>query len=327
MTVRPLGWRDIPTLRRYRQQSIFLNSNLLLTRGPLLVQGALLSSIAPGMGIFTGVYNDKKPKEPPLIGQFIHNLSSQFAHLTFLAPQDMLETTGSSVLLDYLVWMSGERGALRLLADVDEASGAFESMRKNGFAIYTRQRVWQSPAQAAFQKPEGKRPSHWRAVQDKDTQAIRSLYHSLVPGLVQQVEPFLAKRTRGLVLYQNDDLLAYVELKYGHRGVWVQPFVHPDTENISGLLTSLLINIPNRPSRPLYLCVRSYQSWLEMAIEELGAQAGPRQAVMVRHLALQQKVEHGYGIPALEGGRPEVTTPFVRQIHDTSSNNGSNAVS
>ena len=38
--------------------------------------------------------------------------------------------------------LSGERGALRLLADVDEQTLAFEALRKCGFAIYNRQRVW-----------------------------------------------------------------------------------------------------------------------------------------------------------------------------------------
>ena len=31
--------------------------------------------------------------------------------------------------------------------------------------------------------------------------------------------------------------------------------------------------------------MRSYQAWLETVLEDLGAEAGPRQAVMVRRLA------------------------------------------
>jgi hypothetical protein len=34
----------------------------------------------------------------------------------------------------------------------------------------------------------------------------------------------------------------------------------------------------------VYVCVRSYQAWLETALEDLGAEPGPRQAVMVRRL-------------------------------------------
>jgi hypothetical protein len=322
MIVRPFDWRDIPALQRYRQSSVFLDSALLFTRGPLSVPGALLSYLAPSMGIFTGAVDGNGEGEQPMvehpmtgqpiigqpiIGQFIHPLGSPFAHLTFLAPDTALETTAVSALLDYLVTLSGERGALRLLADVDECSVAFETLRRNNFAIYTRQHVWQlvSPLLNKAQ------PKTWRTAHSRDALAIRSLYNNLVPGLVQQVEPFVAQRPQGVVYYKKDELLAYVELKYGHRGIWAQPFVHPNAENIAAFFVDLLQKVPNRRSRPVYICVRSYQSWLESAIEELGAEAGPRQAVMVKHMAIQQKVTHSVALPALEGGQAEISAPLA----------------
>ena len=74
----------------------------------------------------------------------------------------------------------------------------------------------------------------------------------------------------------------------------------------------LLSKVPNRRSRPVYICVRSYQSWLETAIEDLGAEAGPRQAVMAKQLVSQQKASRAFAIPALEGGQPEITAPIAR---------------
>jgi len=42
----------------------------------------------------------------------------------------------------------------------------------------------------------------------------------------------------------------------------------------------------------VYLCVRSYQAWLEPVLEDLGAHAAAqRQAVMVKHLARFLKAE------------------------------------
>jgi len=61
----------------------------------------------------------------------------------------------------------------------------------------------------------------------------------------------------------------------------------------------------------VYICVRSYQSWLEPAIEELGAEAGPRQAVLVKHLSSLQKSPRMLAVPALEGGQTEVTASMV----------------
>jgi hypothetical protein len=304
MTVRHFDWRDLPSLHRWRQQSIFLDSSLVLTRGAMIMSGALVSYLAPSTGVFTAISDGNGSA---LIGQIIHISGSPFSHLTFLTPDTALESPNLPALLDFLVSISGERGALRLLADVDEHSAIFEAMRGASFAIYARQRIWQLTGQGIGRT----RPQAWRAARRSDEPAIRNLYNNLVPGLVQQVEPFPGRRPSGMVLYEKDDLLAFVELKYGSRGIWAQPFIHPDAEDVMEQLIDLIHKIPSRRSRPLYICIRSYQSWLEPTLEDIGAEAGPRQAVMVKHLALAQKAAWSYALPALEGGHPEITASIV----------------
>lgn len=308
MTVRPFDWRDLPALYRYRHQSVFLDSALVLTRGAQLVPGAIFSYLAPAMGIFTGVSNGRDCAYP-LIGQTMHLSGAQTAHLTFLTPTPALELPVLAPLLDYLIAVAGSRGAFRLLAEVDEQSLGYEALRQSSFAIYSRQRLWQLTALGG---KESSPAALWRPTNGKDTLAVRLLYNNLVPGLVQQVEPFPEQGPRGLIYQQGDDLLGYIELKYGHRGIWVQPFLHPDVQDVAEKLVDLFENLPNRRSRPIYICVRSYQSWLESALEDLGAEAGPRQAVMVKHLAVPQKASRAFALPALEGGHPEVSAPIAR---------------
>ena len=305
MTVRPFDWRDLPTLVRYREDSVFLDSVLVLTRGSFIVPGALLSYLAPAMGVFTCIATDDE--DQALVGQFMHVTGSPFAHLTFLTPYSALEMAGAPALLDYIVQMSGERGAWRLLADVDEQSLAFEALRMNSFAINARQRIWK-----IFDRDQkDAAPDLWQTATSQDLIAIRGLYNNLVPALVQQSEPFTTQRPRGVVHYHRGEMLAYVEFKFGHRGVWAQPFVHPDTEDVSGLMVELLQKIPNQRTRPVYICVRSYQAWLEPILEEIGAEAGPRQAVMVKQLVQQQKAGRVFSLPALETGQPKASTPMV----------------
>jgi hypothetical protein len=197
---------------------------------------------------------------------------------------------------------------LRLLADVDEHSQVIEALHLNGFAIYSRQRIWQLTGQPVGDASQG----DWRRVTSQDLNAIRSLYNNLVPALVQQAESFAPQRPHGMVLCKEGELVAFVEIRSGPRGIWVQPFVHPDEEQVRERFVDLILNLPNRRSRPVYLCVRSYQSWLETAIEELGAEAGPRQALMVKHLAIAQKSARAFALPALEGGHPEISAPITR---------------
>lgn len=310
MSVRPFDWRDLPALRRCKSQSVFLHSSLVLTRGPLLVPGALFSYLVPAAGVFTCVREGEKDDDNPetLIGQFIHISGSQFARLTFLTPDSALRSAAVASLLEYMAKLCGERAAFRMLADVDEQTAAFDALRRGGFGIFARQRVWR-----IGELPSGEdKENAWRSARSQDVVPIRLLYNSLVPGMVQQVEPFESEHPRGVVHYQKGELLAYVEFKYGHRGIWVQPFVHPDAEHIPERFFDLLHKIPNRLSRPIYICIRSYQTWLETTIKEIGAEPGPRQAVMVKHLTAPMKAVRAFALPALEGGQPEVTAPIVR---------------
>jgi len=309
MSIRPFDWRDLPALHRYRNQSVFLHSSLVLTRGPMLLSGAILSALAPSMGINTTV-STRNGDNQTLIGQTIQTPGSQNAQLTFLAPEEALRSIDFSPLLDYLCAQAVDRGAFRLLADVDEDSPVFEAIRQAGFAIYARQRIWRLtriPAPDPISLPLD---SGWRPAEDRDLIGVRSLYYNLIPGLVQQVEPFPSDRLHGFVFCHKDEPQAYVEVRYGHRGIWVQPFVHPDAEDVGVYLGDMLQNLPNRRSRPVYLCVRSYQYWLETSIEALGAEPSPRQAIMVKHLAIPQKQLRAFTLPALEGGRPEISAPI-----------------
>jgi hypothetical protein len=235
-----------------------------------------------------------------------------------------------SILSDYMAMQMGNQGAFHILADVDESSQVYHFLRRVGFAIYARQRIWRLDGQAMGEADV----VSWLACRPRDMIGARSLYCNVVPGLVQQVEPLPKKNLKGVVYYQNGELRAYVELKYGRNGIWVQPFVHPDAEGFDRHLAHLLHDLPGRRDRPLYICVRSYQSWLESAIEVLGAQPGPQQAVMVRHLTVSSRVKQAYSLPAMNGSRVEPTAPIARieesqllELSETKKNPGADSVS
>jgi len=307
MTIRPFDWRDLPVLIRYRHQGLFFDNTLVLTRGSVLIPaGALLFYFAPATGIFTYLSSGNREHDA-LLGQVSHSPGSPLARISFLAPESAIEQEAVPALLEHLVIQAGGQGALHLLAEVDEQSAAFPILRKIGFAIYVRQRIWQlqDEIETNLQNPV------WQVSKDSDLIPVRVLYNSLVPGLVQQVEPPPADPLVGLIYRQGDELLAYVELKYGTRGILVQPLIHPDAEGVTADLVRLLLSLPNRRSRPVYICVRSYQSWIEHNLEGLGALAGPQQAVMVKHLAITQRMVRSFALPALETG-PEVTAPFIK---------------
>jgi len=303
--IRSFDWRDFPNLHRNRNEGIWLDTSLALTRWMALVPaGALLASLAPATGIFTCVATDDANGGGPVVGQLSHTTGSVKAKLTFITPEEAVETAGVTRLLDHLARVAGERGAHNLLAEVSEISPVYEVLRRNGFVIYTRQRVWE------LKPAENDGPGLWRQVSETDEHDVHYLYHSLVPVLVQQTEPPPWENLNGLAYVEDGELVAYVHLIYGPTGILAQPFIHTGTDHAEALLVSLHDAVPNVRSRPVYLCVRSHQAWLAPFLDELGFESGPRQAVMVKRLAvpLQETVPARMKNAGLENAQPEIST-------------------
>jgi len=270
MTVRSLDFLDLPRLSHYRRDILPLHSARILTRGNPLGAMAMLSYLNPRRYIYTAVASENGDS---LMGQVVLNGDETSARLTFLAPTENINGLTLS-LLDHLTTQAGEWGAFHLLAEVDERSPAFRSLRQVGFAMYAWQRVWKLPK---LEKTD--EDSSWREVEETDWPAIQSLHGQIIPALIQPVDS-LPKQASGLVCRPEGNLQAYVAVINGPAGVWIQPLVPPD----SGCGPERLAGLSGWGSRPVYVCVRSYQAWLETVLEELGAEAGPRQAVMVRRL-------------------------------------------
>jgi len=308
--IRSFDWRDFPRLHRYREKGLWLDNELALTQWQIRVPaGALLAYLAPATGIFTYVVQEKANENSgsgtPIIGQFTHAMGSSCAKLAFIAPETALETSSMLVLLDHLAFQCGKRGAQSLIAEVNEDSTAFEVLREAGYAIFTRQRIWLMGDLSAL--PEYATP--WRPASQVDEIAIRSLYHAIVPALAQQSEAPAWEKPNGFVFWQNDELLGYVHLAAGPRGILAQPFIHPDLEKVPGRLITLFNHLPFRGDRPLYVTVRSYQGWLEGAMDLMDASPGNRQAVMVKRLAVTQKADLSIKLTAtgLENIQPEAS--------------------
>jgi len=300
--IRPFDWRDIPILHRYRNQSLCLNSALEVTRGTAISPTVLLSYLTPTTGFFTWVYIEN---DQTILAQLNHPAETPIGRVSFLAPERAIKNSGALALLEHLAKHAGQRGAFNLLAEVDELAPAYEVLRQAGFGIYARQRIWKFSEDTRAKT----RSYQWQIVKDKHNIPIQTLYHNVVPGLVGQVESLPTKYLHGMVCFKGDELISYVDLKYGYHGIWARPFIHPDVENIDELLKSMIDNIPDRRSRPIYLCVRTYQSWLEPALGKMESRSSPLQAVMVKRMAVQQKMAL-QALPNIDG-QTEISAPVA----------------
>ncbi len=302
MSVRPLDLLDLITLYHFRQQVIALDSVRALTCGSLMGLTSIPSYLNLRNEVSTAI---SLQDGSVLMGQVTHSTASPYANLAFLTPEESSPHLQAS-LLDFLSVQAGEWGCLSLLAEVDECSPVFKALRHSGFSMYAWQRVWKLNDPA-----EPNAEILWNLTVDSDLIGIQSLYNLIVPAMLQPVEP-LPRHAAGLVCRQGGDIQAYISLKYGPAGIWAQPFIHPDAACLPEWMTAMLTSIPNRHNRPVYVCVRSYQAWLESILEELGASAGERQAVMVRHLAVRKYAEEALPVKQVEPAWAKPATPLTR---------------
>jgi len=269
------------------------------------MQNALLDPFIPGKSAVTLV---SRNGDIEAVGQCIYRSDAPNARLSFFGPAEALDSDAGLKLLESLAAAVGEHGAPNLIAEVDERSDAFERLRSAGFAIYARQRIWRfDKNEQDFETVEG---DIWRVENSVDRSAAQSLYHNIVPGLVQQVEPPPTRPGHNLVYWREDELLGYLDIERGSLGTWVQPYFHPAVEDFQGLLGTYLIEV--RRDRPVYVCVRSYQSWMSRPLERLWFEPAVDQAVMVKRLAIGVRSQVASPLPAVEGTYPEPTAPIAR---------------
>ena len=295
MSIHSLDLLDLPALYRYRSEAISLDSSRLLTRGNPLGAIGVMAYINPRRHIYSAVATDDGPT---LAGGVIHTNGDTFAKLLYLAPASQMEHRAIPALIEHLTSQAGGWGALHVLAEVAEPSPAFVPLRKAGFSVYAWQRIWDVTALAPDRGQNGSHNGNgngsaghrWVRVGAVDLPAVQNLYHQIVPPLLQPVEP-APKQPTGFIC--NENARAHVQIVKGMLGIVLFPLIHPEATDVSGKLTSLIAAIPNRGGRPVYVCVRSYQVWLEQVLSELGAIASERQAIMVKHLARLVKDEQG----------------------------------
>jgi hypothetical protein len=302
--IRPFELPDLRTLHRYRKQGVYLDSLTVLTRGRNIVpMRAMFSPISAAVGFYTGVHDGNG--HPPLIAQASHATGASAAHLTFLTPDNQFDLHIGADLIEYLLKRLGEREAQSLIAEVDEDTATFETLRQLNFSIYARQRIWRITTVPVREESE----VAWRSFTTVDGINASKLHFATVPSLVQQIESTNFPELKGWVHYHEDEMHAYAEVTEGPRGIWVKPFIHPEMENVGRHLTSLVSILRPRARRPVYLCLRSYQAGISHFVEGMDAEVSASQAVMVRRLtALVAKLELS-PLPKING-TTEATTPY-----------------
>jgi hypothetical protein len=265
---------------RLKQNAIVLHSELGLTQDARGQNSALLSSILFPRGLYTLIGHSETQD---VVGQFRYRQDDSNAHIVYLAPA-LKEDEDDTVwlhILDAMAQEAGKHGAQNLVAEVEVSHRLFETMRRSGFSVYSRQVIWQHDAMnEEAQDP----PLCLTEESNGDQIGIASLLGCTIPRILQTV---MGPTTdmEGLVYRKDGRVEAYIAYSEGKHGVYLIPYLHPDVlSEAADIIASAVLIVERTRKVPVYVSVRGYQGWLENAMLDLEFNPWLEQAVMVKHL-------------------------------------------
>jgi hypothetical protein len=304
---------DLPLIRRLSDKAVALDSETDCTREMHGPNSTILSSMLPQRGIHTMVARSDKQQ---VVGQF-YLRGGDYAQAMYVAPN--LEEEDDDTLwlhiFDAMAREAGKYKAHALIAEIEEASPLFETMRTCGFSVYARQQIWR---REAGDFPRALAPIELREKQDADVIGIQSLIANTIPPLMQQLAT-PPDEMPGWVYRNNDRTDAFIGVSEGKLGIYLTPFIHPDImDEAAAVIESAIFLTRKSDELAVFAPVRRYQDWIATPLEALQFEPGPRQAVMVRHLtagvrrpAFSTATQEIQAIPA--GKTKPPTMPLVRQ--------------
>jgi hypothetical protein len=273
---------DLPTIRRLGHQAVVLDSAIEYTQRLHTPNTATLTNLLlPNRKVHTLL---SRIDGQQVVGQFRLRGNEHNAYIIYLAPglEATTDNTAWLHILDGMAQEAGQHEAHALIAEVKEESSLFETMRSAGFAVYSRRQIWQ--------RQPGEIPLPMDCVTeitpetDADLPGIQSLIAQIIPPLMQ---PFTMpdEEMNGWVYRRNGQVMAYISATTGNLGTYLMPFVHPDVMNDANtIIASLLRQIPKSDTLPVSVSISRHLDWVGTSLERSGFQAGPRHAVMVRHI-------------------------------------------
>lgn len=327
--VRPFHLRDLPLVHRLSEQGVPLHTKSSLINSVQPVRNALIGLV--GGELYTYVWKGDNRQLAGFI-QLTLEEDSHHGQINYLStsqkttelhttngngsngrsPQTPSETAWLN-LLDEAIIVAGRSGLHSLVAELNENSPNLPTLRRAGFAVYTRQDIWMLDTAVLHQQPDllQKRTS-------ADDWEVQLLYANIVPRMVQLVEPMPPLyHGDGWVLREGDELAAFVHIHDGDVATWMRLFIHPNAEaRIDEIVHAALAIIKPTAEHPVFCCVRRYQSWLQNSLLRHGFSLWDNQAVMVKHTVHHVKKSSPELAESLDAKRVTATAPMVQRFED-----------
>lgn len=241
----------------------------------------MTSHFDPGQSILTRFFEGADSTE--MVCQLRISAQDRIAYISFISGKDHYEGPDLAFLMNDLGHCTQDLGAMHMVAEIEHKHPLLEDLKSLGFVVSAWQDIWKLNQQAT--NPEIlERVAEWCPLPEVDWWQAKQLLQSIIPPISQITDLPQRHLTRFWVCHNEENIIAVADVRYGPQGIWIQPTFTPEVTHVPDLICNLSKSLPARLTRPIFLSVRSYQSWLFRSIEMMNVEYIGHQAILVKHL-------------------------------------------
>jgi len=215
-------------------------------------------------------------------------------------------------LLAGISLIAAEEGILRIFARPARDDVVEGVLGQAGFRVYAREMIYSIGDSSVSMRRKG---TKWRPACENDREELGHIYRSVTPHLVQQAEGKYPQEENGSLFGQpgflgeesyvldGDCLEAYLRLRGGSRGYWIQLLLRESSNyDLAEVVSEGLALLTGRPPLPVYWAVRGYQGCLPALLRGEGFESVATRSLMVKHTTARLKMKTHKLVSALDKG-------------------------
>lgn len=214
----------------------------------------------------------------------------------------------SANLLDNLAMEAGLRGLHFLKASTSKDEYAYEVLFNAGYSPSVWQKIWQYKTDFLTNNTLGYK---WRKVKPSDLLSITLLQNKLLSPNERTIIPPASKKPPAFILFLEDMVCGYAYVMTAPDKVMITPVIESEIPFAVSVLNILVRNF-FRHTSIYYLVQISSQRWIETALSNQITLIQPRHEIMVKHLAVHDKILASNFNHSRSNRNTDIVTPIIK---------------
>jgi len=229
-------------------------------------------------------------------------------HILWALDLSNQERNLSADLLDNLAVEAGLRSLHFLTATASKDEYVYETLFNAGYSPSVWQKIWEYKTGFQTDNTPGFR---WRKVKSSDLLSINLLQNKLLSPNERYYYPPVNIKPPAFILFHEETVCGFAYVITSPNKVMITPIIEYEVPFATSVL-KILVRKFFRHTPVIYLVQTSSQHWIEPALGDKIVLIQPRHEIMVKHLAVRDKIHASNFNHSRSNRHTDIVTPIIK---------------